>query len=256
VKSFEQAERSLAVTPYTYEYPRPAVTVDCLVGSFDGQRMHILLIQRDREPFQGSWALPGGFIGIDEPLEEAARRELAEETGLKMEELAQFRAYGDPGRDPRGRTVAVVFYGFCPWENRQVQGGDDARQADWFPWDEVPPLAFDHEVILSDFRGFLRREVKVVPFGQELLPKKFPRSLLVDLYAAVLGDRREGEEHAARLARLGVVVETSPPARGKVGNERWYRFDLRQYRIWQEEGFPLTASGRGARNTSTRRKRG
>jgi len=244
------------MSPYTYEYPRPAVTVDCLIGSFDGERMQVLLIQRDREPFSGSWALPGGFIGIEEPLEEAARRELAEETGLKMEELAQFRAYGDPGRDPRGRTVAVVFYGFCPWENRQVQGGDDARQADWFPWEAVPPLAFDHQIILAELRQFLRREIQVLPFGRELLPKKFARSLLVALYTAVLGDARVGQQLVARLVRCGLVVEVSPPARGKSGKERWYRFDQRRYRLWEQEGLPVSAAGLADRKSSGRFSRG
>lgn len=135
---------------YTYEYPRALVTVDIAVFCpfSDGQK--VLLIQRGNPPFEGSWALPGGFIEMDEKMVDSACRELEEETTLKEVDLKQFKTYGDPGRDPRGRTVSVVYYGFTTAENATVRGGDDAKNAEWFPLDKLPELAFDHNLILAE----------------------------------------------------------------------------------------------------------
>ena len=128
---------------YTYKYPRASVTVDIAVFCqfSDGQK--VLLIQRGNPPFEGSWALPGGFIEMGEKMVGSACRELEEETTLKGIELKQFKTYGDPGRDPRGRTVSVVYYGFTTTENSTVRGGDDANNAGWFPLDNLPELAFE-----------------------------------------------------------------------------------------------------------------
>lgn len=134
---------------YTYPYPRPAVTVDAILIS---PEKSVLLIERGREPYKGKWALPGGFIGMDEPLEVACRRELQEETGLRVGELTQFRAYGAVDRDPRGRTISVIFYAFTG-EELIASAGDDAANARWFPLDQLPELAFDHQQILDEFKA-------------------------------------------------------------------------------------------------------
>ena len=107
------------------------------------------MIKRGNYPFEGLWALPGGFLEMDEDLPECARRELKEETGLSVDTLTQFRTYGKPGRDPRGRTITVIYYGFA--ENENVSGGDDAAEAAWFPLQDLPQLAFDHREIIDDF---------------------------------------------------------------------------------------------------------
>lgn len=140
--------------PYTYKYPRPCVTVDIVIlrTSPDGQE--ILLIQRGNAPFEGMWALPGGFIDMDEDLESSATRELEEETGIKNLKLTQFRTYGAPGRDPRHRTITVIYYGFAP-KNIEAVAGDDARNIGWFNINQLPPLAFDHSLILSDLFQYL-----------------------------------------------------------------------------------------------------
>ena len=135
---------------YTYEYPRPAVTVDSVVFSRFTDDWKVLLIRRANPPFKDCWALPGGFVEMDEKLVESAERELKEETGLTGIPLEQFRAYGDPGRDPRGRTVGVIFYGFTNSENSTAKGGDDAAEACWFSISDFPELAFDHGIILTD----------------------------------------------------------------------------------------------------------
>ena len=137
---------------YTYEYPRPAVTVDCLIFSRNHGNIRLMLIQRDLPPFENSWALPGGFVEIDEDLDEATYRELKEETDISGIELRQFRAFGKPGRDPRGRTISVVYYGFADNEKNLARAGSDARNVDWFDINDLPPLAFDHDKIIEKAR--------------------------------------------------------------------------------------------------------
>ncbi len=134
---------------FTYEYPRPAVTTDCIILR-GKDPMEVLLIERKHEPFMGNWALPGGFVEIDEDIPEGAKRELQEETGLDKVNLEQFRTYGKPGRDPRGRTISVVYYGFVD-PDEQAIAGDDASNVRWFDIKDLPPIAFDHAEILDDF---------------------------------------------------------------------------------------------------------
>lgn len=134
---------------YTYQYPRPAVTVDAILVS---KKNTVLLIERGRDPFKGTWALPGGFIDMNEELETACRRELEEETGLRIGELKQFRAYGGVYRDPRHRTISVLFYAFTE-EELIACAGDDAAKAQWFPLNQLPDLAFDHGQILKEFKA-------------------------------------------------------------------------------------------------------
>jgi 8-oxo-dGTP diphosphatase len=133
---------------FCYEFPRPALTVDIVLFLSTGNRVEVLLIKRAREPFKGLWALPGGFVDEEESLEDAAARELLEETGISGVHLEQFGAFGDPGRDPRGHTVSVVFYGLL--RNRvPANAADDAAEVEWHSAFRPPKLAFDHEKILS-----------------------------------------------------------------------------------------------------------
>jgi 8-oxo-dGTP diphosphatase len=134
---------------YCYDYPRPSVTVDVACLAEHEGRTFILLIERAHEPFAGHWALPGGFVDEDESLERAIARELEEETGLAGVAMEQFRAYGDPGRDPRGHTVTIAFVARLP-RCIAATGADDAARAEWFAVDELPPLAFDHDRIIGD----------------------------------------------------------------------------------------------------------
>lgn len=134
---------------YTYQYPRPALTVDAIVIS---PQKSVLLIERGREPFKGKWALPGGFINMDETLEIACRRELEEETGLRVGELKQFRTFDAVDRDPRHRTISVLFYSFLE-EELVPLAGDDAAKVQWFSLSHIPELAFDHQLILEEFKN-------------------------------------------------------------------------------------------------------
>jgi len=134
---------------YTYQYPRAAITVDAILISL---KKSVLLIERGREPYLGKWALPGGFINMDEPLEVACQRELEEETGIRVGALTQFKAFGAVNRDPRHRTISVLFYVFTDTELAAC-AGDDAAKAQWFPIDQLPELAFDHQQILKEFKA-------------------------------------------------------------------------------------------------------
>lgn len=135
---------------YTYKYPRPAVTADALVFRKMNDDIEILLIKRGHDPFVGMWASPGGFIEMEETPEVAAVRELQEETGLRGVELFQFHTYGDVNRDPRHRTIAIAYAGFLTNFNTEIKGGDDAADARWFNINNLPALAFDHNLIVSD----------------------------------------------------------------------------------------------------------
>jgi 8-oxo-dGTP diphosphatase len=133
---------------YTYEYPRPAVTVDALIIAKEDDCCRVLLIQRGQEPFKEMWALPGGFVDMDEDLDDAISREVEEETGLKLNNFNQLRAFGKPDRDPRHRTITIAFYTYL--ENMlPVKGMDDAMNAQWFLIDNLPPLAFDHQDVID-----------------------------------------------------------------------------------------------------------
>ena len=144
--------------PYCYEYPRPAVTVDLVAFAGEGSDLKVLLVRRKSEPFQGRWALPGGFLNMDEAAEDAARRELREETGLDVtgpvEPIGSFDA---PGRDPRGRTISLAFATVVPGPPPAVVGGDDAEKAEWREVEGLSGLAFDHDEILAKARGWLGR---------------------------------------------------------------------------------------------------
>ena len=149
---------------YTYKYPRPAVTTDCVVFRFDGSQLKTLLIERGNELYKGCWAFPGGFLNMDENAEQCALRELEEETGLKLDHVEEFGTFSEVDRDPRGRVISIAFYGIT--ELSEVKGGDDAAKAQWFPIDEIPPLAFDHDRMLEQA---LKKICKNQPTNQKKL---------------------------------------------------------------------------------------
>lgn len=140
---------------YTYKYPRPALTADCVVITAE-EEPKVLLIQRANDPFKGCWAFPGGFMDMDETTEQCAIRELEEETGLQVSEVKQIGAYSRVDRDPRGRTITVAYLARIA-NAEEVNGQDDAAKAEWFPINNLPPLAFDHEDIMKDSIELLQK---------------------------------------------------------------------------------------------------
>ena len=222
----------------TYEYARPALTVDCVVFGVDDDDLRVLLIQRGLPPFEGKWALPGGFVRIDEPLEEAARRELEEETGLAKVFLEQLYTFGAVDRDPRERVVSVAFYALVNLRDHHVHAATDARDAAWFGVSDVPRLAFDHADILQTALTRLRGKLRYQPIGFELLPKKFTLSQLQHLYELVLERELDKRNFRKRVLAMDLLVETDELERDVAHRAaRLYRFDERKYRRLLEAGF-------------------
>ncbi|MBL8967703.1 MAG: NUDIX hydrolase [Spirochaetaceae bacterium] len=223
---------------YGYEYPHPAVTVDCAVFGLDDGDLKILLIQRDLEPFAGSWALPGGFVKMDESLDEAARRELEEETGVKKIYVEQFGAFGDPGRDPRERVVTVAYYAIVNLFEHEVKADTDARNAAWFPVDEPPRLAFDHARILEAALARLQDKVRREPVGFEFLPRKFSLTQLQRLYETILCAPLDKRNFRKKILATGVLEETEDFEVDVAHRAaRLYRFDQKAYARLRKAGF-------------------
>src|SRR5512143_1845182 len=170
-----RTEKAIAVA-YTYQYPRAALTVDCVVFGFDEGDLKVLLIERGLEPFKGRWALPGGFVRVGETLDAAARRELQEEAGLSNVFLEQLYTFGALDRDPRERVVSVAYYALVKLSEHAARAATDAANARWFSVSRAPRLAFDHARILETAVERLKSKVRYQPIGFELLPPKFTLS--------------------------------------------------------------------------------
>ena len=223
---------------YCYKYPHPAVTTDCVIFGFDGSELQVLLIERGIEPFKGKWAFPGGFLNMDETAQEGALRELKEETGLENAYIEQFNTYSDPGRDPRERVITIAHYALV--RIQEVKGGDDAAKAQWFPIDEVPQLAFDHDKILRDAMRKLRERIHFEPIGFELLQEKFTMRDLQILYESILGvkfDRRNFAKKMMHYELLNQLDETVRPTAKR--DALLYSFNKENYELFKKKGFQL-----------------
>lgn len=223
---------------YCYRYPHPAVTTDCVIFGFDGERLQVLLIERGIDPYKGRWAFPGGFLKMDETAEEGALRELKEETGLEGAYMEQFHTFSAPERDPRERVITIAYYALV--KIQEVKGGDDAASARWFPLDEIPSLAFDHDYILRMATQRLRERIHFQPIGFELLPEKFTLKELQLLYEAILGinfDRRNFAKKMMHLEILTDLEETVWPTPKR--EAKLYKFNAEKYEELKRKGFRL-----------------
>jgi 8-oxo-dGTP diphosphatase len=223
---------------FSYKYPRAALTVDCVVFGFDGGELKVLLIERALEPFKGRWALPGGFVRVDEALDQAARRELVEETGLRNVFLEQLYSFGDLGRDPRERVVSVAYFALVKLSDHRAKAATDAAKAQWFPISKTPSLAFDHTEIFATALTRLKGKVRYQPIGFELLPPKFTLSQLQQLYQAVLGtelDKRNFRKKVLGFDLLLPLKETQMTGRHRPA--QLFRFDAEKYQRLCRKGF-------------------
>jgi 8-oxo-dGTP diphosphatase len=223
---------------HTYEFARPALTVDIVVFGLDEEDLKVMLIQRDLAPFEDQWALPGGFVRVDETLDDAARRELAEETGLKDIYLEQLYTFGAIGRDPRERVVTVTYYALVNLEGHDVQASSDARNAAWFPVSDLPELAFDHQEILDAAHERLRGKVRYQPIGFELLPDRFTLRQLQHLYEVILDRELDKRNFRKKVLAMEIVKETKEIEKDVAHRAaRLYRFDKRTYDRLTKQGF-------------------
>jgi len=224
--------------PHTYEYPRAALTVDIVVFALDAEDLKVMLIERDLEPFAGHWALPGGFVRVDETLEEAARRELEEETGLKGIFLEQLYTFGGIDRDPRERVVTVAYFALVNLQGHDVRADTDARSAAWFSVSDPPDLAFDHQCVLDAGLERLRGKVRYQPIGFELLPPKFPLRDLQRLYETVLDRPLDKRNFRKKILSMGILVELKEIEKDVAHRAaKLYRFDKKKYDRKTKKGF-------------------
>jgi 8-oxo-dGTP diphosphatase len=223
---------------HTYQYPRGALTVDCVVFGLDANALKVMLIQRALPPFEGKWALPGGFVKLDETLDEAARRELEEETGLRNIYLEQLYTFGAVKRDPRERVVSVAHYALVNLADHNVKAATDASDAAWFSVDEVPSLAFDHADILGMALKRLQGKLRYQPVGFELLPKKFTLSQLQHLYELVLERELDKRNFRKRVLAMDLLMETDEVQQDVAHRAaRLYQFDEKKYKRLAKAGF-------------------
>lgn len=191
---------------YCYEYWCPSVATDCVIFGFDGKKLKVLLIERNLEPFKGCWALPGGFLReTDKTAEQCALRELKEETNLTVSEdrLWQLGVFSEEKRDPRNRVISLAYYALV--EPKDVVGGDDAAQAQWFDVDNVPELAFDHVQILSKAREAIKRQIHFDPIGYDLLGEEFTISQVQTLYETIHGVTYDRRNFARKIQSSGFL---------------------------------------------------
>jgi 8-oxo-dGTP diphosphatase len=210
--------------PYTYEYPHPAVTVDVAVFTAVAGVVNVLLVQRKHWPHTGKWALPGGFVDIDESLKRAAWRELREETGVQAGLLEQLGAFGRPDRDPRERVITVAYVALARFDQLRIEAGSDARDARLFPADDLPELAFDHDRILLRARERLRDKLEVAEVARLLMPAEFTISELQRVCETISGEPIDKRNFRKRLKLLDVLVDTGEQRRaGPSRPARLYR---------------------------------
>jgi len=238
VSQSEQGEDEQFVRAYRKErHARPAVTVDLVVLTLREGRLSVLLIERGEPPFQGHWALPGGFVQVGdayddqgESVEAAAHRELEEETGLERGSvyLAQFHTYGRPYRDPRTRVITVAWFALVsPDRVGDVKAGTDAARADWFSLHRLPPLAFDHQTIVDGALKRVREQLTLSPIAFELVGDEFTIGDLRGVYDGVMGQPCDPGNFRRRFLRMeedGVVIKTEKKQKTASKPAQLYRF--------------------------------
>ena len=216
------------------------VTVDIIIYAIREGVLRVLLVKRKIDPFKGSWAIPGGFVAEGESIEEAAKRELKEETGVSDVYLEQLYTFGEPKRDPRGRLISIAYFAILPSE-RPILAGTDADIAQWFDADNVPPLAFDHKKILAYARERLSNKLEYTTVGFKLLPEKFTLSELQHVYEAVLGKELDKRNFRRKVKLLDVLEPLKEQKKEITRPAQLFRFSEHRFRKLTDKGilFPF-----------------
>jgi len=223
---------------YQYEYERPALTTDCVIFGFDGGELKLLLLEREKDPFKNKWALPGGFVFIDETTEACAKRILAEKAGIKNMFVEQLYTFSDTDRDPRERVISVAYFALVNKLQYELVAGRDTVKAEWFELSRLPKLAFDHAKIVKAAVQRLKGKVSYQPIGFELLNEKFTLSQLQALYEAILEeviDKRNFRKKILGMGLLKALEEKEKNVAHKAA--RFYSFDKKAYKELTQKGF-------------------
>jgi 8-oxo-dGTP diphosphatase len=225
---------------FQYDYPHPALTVDCVTFGFDGGEMKILLVKRGIDPFLEKWALPGGFVNIDEDLESCASRVLEKECGINEVYQEQLYTFGKIGRDPRERVVSVSYMALIRTDDYALLVGNLELSVQWFPISEVKDLAFDHEEILKVALKRLRGKIRYQPVGFELLNEKFTMPELQILYETILGKSLDRRNFYKKILATELLIKTNEKKSGGAHKSaNYYQFDHNKYQELTESGINL-----------------
>jgi 8-oxo-dGTP diphosphatase len=217
------------------------VTVDVAIFTIRDGALHVLLVKRRAPPFEGDWAMPGGHVETDEPLEAAALRELREETGVTDVYIEQLYTFGDPGRDPRGRYITVAYFALISADHA-LHAGTDAAEARWWPARKLPKLAFDHRELLTYAIERLRNKLEYTTVGFQLLAKRFTLSELQDVYEAILGRELDKRNFRRKIEMLGILTPLKEFRRtGAARPAQLYQFSARKFEKLRSRGitFPF-----------------
>ena len=224
--STEQRSEAQAHHYDASKYERPSVTVDVVMMSLRQRDLQVLLVKRRSWPYEGMWAIPGGFVNMDESLEAAARRELQEETNVQNVYLEQLYTFGDPGRDPRTRVITVVYFALLDSERLQVKAGDDAADVSWYSVYHLPPLAFDHARILQYALDRLRGKLQYTQIAFNLLPEQFTLRELQRVYEIILHRKLDKRNFRKKILSTGILEDTdAKKMEGTHRPARLYRFN-------------------------------
>lgn len=204
--------------PYSYQYPHPAVTTDVVLFTIRNERLELLLIRRSGEPYRDHWALPGGFVEIDEDLDACALRELEEETGVTGVYLEQLYTFGAPERDPRERVISVAYYAMVPPDRVNIRAASDARDVAWFQLGRLPRLAFDHEQIVSMAHRRLVSKLQYSTIALQFMPESFTLGELQKVYETIMGETLDKRNFRKRVMTLDCLKDTGQRRRN--GNHR------------------------------------
>jgi 8-oxo-dGTP diphosphatase len=191
------------------DYPKPSVTVDIIIFTVKNDDLKVLLIKRAVDPFNGMWAIPGGFVKLDESLEDAAKRELNEETGVKDVYLEQLYSFGEVKRDPRGRVITIAYFALANSDSIQLSASSDVSKAEWFSVKKLPELAFDHGKIMDYAVQRLRWKFEYTTAAFSLLPKKFTLTQLQEIYEIVFGKNFDKRNFRKKILDLDILKKES-----------------------------------------------
>lgn len=217
------------------------MTVDIVIFTVRNGSLEVLLVKRGVPPFEGQYAIPGGFIRDDESIEDAALRELYEETGVRNVFLEQLYTFGDPRRDPRGHVITVGYYALIASDKLSLVAGADAAEAGWFPANDLPSLAFDHGLILDYALERLRNKLEYTTVGFQLLPENFTLGELQAVYEAILGRRLDKRNFRRKIALLGILKPLREWRRAGRKPAQLFRFSATRFEKLKDKGilFPF-----------------